>query len=153
MSEADYPYCAGLEINKQPACMPCEAPGYNKAKCGPPIPYCFLKDSCQAKLDPAKFIPNLKVVDWKRTSQNETDIAEQLMTIGPLSIALNAELLQFYHKGIFDPIICDKAALNHGVLMVGFGVETSKIHGKKPFWIVKNRLNNIIMNLSLKNKD
>lgn len=99
------------------------------------MPYCVLKDSCQAKLDPSKFIPNLKVVDWKQTSLNETDIAAQLMNIGPLSVALNARKLQFYHKGIFEPVSCDPTDLDHAVLMVGWGVEN-----KKPYWIIKNRL-------------
>jgi cathepsin F len=115
--------------------MPCGAPGYNKTRCGPPIPYCKLQDSCQAKLDATKFVKNLKVVDWKRISENETEIADQLMSIGPLSIALDATLLQFYHKGIFNPITCSKTHLNHAVLLVGWGVEKSK-----PYWIVKNRL-------------
>ena len=76
----------------------------------------------------------MTVVDWKACSTNETEIAYQLMNIGPLSVALNAELLQFYHRGIFDPRSCDPTALDHAVLMVGWGVE-----GKKPFWIIKNR--------------
>ena len=103
---------------------------------------CFLKDSCQAKLDESKFVKNLKVVDWKRTSLNETDIALQLMHIGPLSIALNAELLQFYFGGVFDPFdsICHAKNLNHAVLMVGWGINQSRIFGKQPYWIVKNRL-------------
>jgi cathepsin F len=47
--------------------------------------------------------------------QNETIIAEQLMKIGPLSVALNAELLQFYHKGIFEPHhFCNPKNLDHG---------------------------------------
>ncbi len=66
-----------------------------------PIPYCFLKDSCQAKFDSSKFVPNLKVRDFVRISEDENEIAEQLMSIGPLSIALDASLLQFYHKGMY----------------------------------------------------
>jgi cathepsin F len=84
-------------------------------------------------LNPAKFVPNLKVKDWIKISENETDIANQLMAYGPLSVALNAELLQFYRKGIFDPFFCDPKNLDHGVLIVGFGVEDSQ-----PYWIVKN---------------
>lgn len=49
-------------------------------------------------------------------AQNETVIAEKLMQIGPLSIALNAALLQFYHKGVFEPRHCDPANLDHGKL-------------------------------------
>ena len=74
----------------------------------------MLKDSCQAKFNPSQFVPGLKIVDWRAISKNETEIAEKLMEIGPLSVALNAQLLQFYHKGIFNPIKCDPKALNHG---------------------------------------
>ena len=63
------------------------------------------------------------------------DIAAQLMSIGPLSVALDATMLQFYHKGIFNPILgCSKTHLNHAVLLVGWGSE-----GGKPYWLVKNR--------------
>ena len=75
------------------------------------------------------------MVDWKRVSENETDIAMQLMNVGPLSIAMNAETLSFYHRGIYDPIFCDPTNLDHAILLVGWGIE-----GKdKPYWIVKNR--------------
>lgn len=133
-TEAEYPYCAGINN----ACEPCEAPGYNKTKCGPPIPYCLLKDSCQARLNKTQFVQNLKVVDWKAISTNETEIQQQLMNLGPLSIALNAELLQFYHHGIFNPIACNPQNLDHAVLLVGWGVDNSAIWGKEPYWIVKN---------------
>jgi cathepsin F len=99
----------------------------------------LLKDSCQAKLNKDKFVPNLKVVDWKRTDENETNIALQLMNIGPLSVALNAELLQFYFKGVFNPISCNPEGLNHAVLLVGWGIDQSKIFGKREYWLVKNR--------------
>ena len=55
------------------------------------------------------------------------------MSTGPLSIALNAEMLQFYHKGIFNPVFCNPKNLDHAVLLVGWGTE-----GSKPYWIVKN---------------
>lgn len=133
-SEDDYSYCAGV---KKP-CLPCSPPGYNRTECGPPVPYCLLSQSCQAKVDSEKFVPNLKVVDWKRIDQNETEIAAQLMNYGPLSVALNAELLQFYFGGVFDPFLCNPKALNHAVLLVGWGVRESRIFGTKPYWIVKN---------------
>ena len=47
--------------------------------------------------------------------QNETIIAEQLMAIGPLSVALDAQLLPFYHSGVFNPgFLCSKTYLDHG---------------------------------------
>ncbi|KAK3104766.1 hypothetical protein FSP39_009655 [Pinctada imbricata] len=98
-----------------------------------------MTQSCATKLDPKKFVPNMKIVDWKAVDQNETIIAEQLMNIGPLSIALNAELLQFYHHGVFDPptFLCNPQNLDHGVLIVGFGEESSVL-GTKKYWKVKN---------------
>ncbi|CAF0991538.1 unnamed protein product [Didymodactylos carnosus] len=128
-NETVYSYCSGLKT----PCEPCNAPGYNDSLCGPPIPFCYIKDSCESKLDVTKFVPGLKVVDWKAIEEDEETIAAALMTIGPLSVALNAEMLQFYHKGIFDPRLCNPKNLDHAVLLVGFGIE-----GKKPYWIVKN---------------
>ena len=59
-----------------------------------------------------------------------------LVNHGPLSVLLNAELLQFYHSGVYDPIFCDPSALDHAVLLVGYGV-SSGLFGKKPYWLVK----------------
>lgn len=43
-------------------------------------------------------------------------IQSQLISRGPLSIAMNANLLQFYHSGVYDPILpCDSKELNHGM--------------------------------------
>jgi cathepsin F len=77
-----------------------------------------LSDSCQAKLDSSKFVPDLKVKGWMRTGRDENEIAAQLMKNGPFSVALNAELLQFYFGGVFDPFdsICNRDALNHAVV-------------------------------------
>ena len=47
------------------------------------------------------------------------------MTIGPLSVALDAELLQFYKKGVFKPIFCSKTALDHGNLKQGIVFQVS----------------------------
>ena len=33
---------------------------------------------------------------------------------GPLSILMNAAELQFYRRGIHDPIFCDPSSLDHG---------------------------------------
>jgi len=68
-------------------------------------------------------------------SQDEEKIKAMLVTTGPLSVALNADPLQFYQGGIIDAGAdeCDPQALNHGVTIVGYGVE-----GTKQYWIVKN---------------
>jgi len=69
-------------------------------------------------------------------TESEEDIKGILATTGPLAIAINATPLQFYFWGIFNPwfeFICSPNSLNHGVLLVGYGVE-----GTTQYWIVKN---------------
>jgi cathepsin F len=52
-----------------------------------------------------------------------------------MSIALNADYLQFYRKGISAPKHCDPKNLNHAVLLVGYGVDAET---GIEFWTVKN---------------
>jgi C1A family cysteine protease len=52
--------------------------------------------------------------------------------VGPLSILVNANHLQFYKKGIWNPLLCDPTELDHAVLLVGYGEEG------KPYWTIKN---------------
>eukprot|EP00058_Branchiostoma_floridae_P019435 XP_002604925.1 hypothetical protein BRAFLDRAFT_77225 [Branchiostoma floridae] len=135
--EEDYPYCSGLGGEKG-TCFPCPAPAYNTSMCGPAVSYCNETESCGFRLDKSKFIPGLQVTDWAAIDTNETTIAVQLMKIGPLSVALNAVLLQFYHRGVFEPHFCDPKSLDHAVLLTGWGVEKTIFGEKKPYWIVKN---------------
>lgn len=53
-------------------------------------------------------------------------------TAGPVSVAVNADYFQQYAGGVFDEAYCN-GALNHGVLVVGYGGE-----GYQPYWVVKN---------------
>jgi cathepsin L len=65
---------------------------------------------------------------------NETQLTEAIATIGPISVAIDADsALQHYKGGIFDEFSCNPETLNHGVLAVGYGSE-----GGKDFYIVKN---------------
>jgi len=64
-------------------------------------------------------------------SQDEDEIALMLVATGPLAVALDATPLQYYINGIVTKGCTTE--LNHGVLIVGYGVEN-----KKKFWIVKN---------------
>jgi C1A family cysteine protease len=69
-------------------------------------------------------------------TEDENQIKQLLFENGPFAIAINATPLQFYFFGIFNPwfeFICNPKGLNHGVLLVGYGVS-----GNKPYWIVKN---------------
>ncbi|XP_055526517.1 uncharacterized protein LOC129719120 isoform X2 [Wyeomyia smithii] len=73
--------------------------------------------------------------------KNETAIAQFLVSNGPVSIGLNANAMQFYRGGISHPWrpLCSKKNLDHGVLIVGYGVKEYPMFNKTlPYWIIKN---------------
>lgn len=73
--------------------------------------------------------------------KNETAIAQYLVANGPISIGLNANAMQFYRGGISHPWkpLCSKKNLDHGVLIVGYGVKEYPMFNKTmPYWIIKN---------------
>ncbi|XP_017848243.1 putative cysteine proteinase CG12163 isoform X1 [Drosophila busckii] len=72
---------------------------------------------------------------------NETAMQEWLLTNGPISIGINANAMQFYRGGVSHPWspLCNKKNLDHGVLIVGYGVsDYPNFHKTLPYWIVKN---------------
>lgn len=54
---------------------------------------------------------------------------------------INANAMQFYRGGVSHPwkALCSKKNLDHGVLIVGYGVSDYPMFKKTlPYWIVKN---------------
>ncbi|XP_030373502.1 putative cysteine proteinase CG12163 isoform X1 [Scaptodrosophila lebanonensis] len=72
---------------------------------------------------------------------NETAMQHWLLNNGPISIGINANAMQFYRGGVSHPwkVLCQKSNLDHGVLVVGYGVsDYPNFHKTLPYWIVKN---------------
>ena len=64
---------------------------------------------------------------------NQEKMLFDAVSIQPVSVAIEADQLdfQFYKSGIFDGICGDN--LDHGVVIVGYGIDKNV-----PFWIVRN---------------
>jgi len=94
-------------------------------------PYDGADEKC--KLDQSKLKVYLN--DSVALPTDEVELAKWVAEKGPISIGLNANLMQFYWGGISHPwkIFCRPGGIDHGVLIVGFGTEDDK-----PYWIIKN---------------
>ncbi|KAA3672327.1 cathepsin F [Paragonimus westermani] len=94
-------------------------------------PYTGRQSVC--RLDKRRFVAYLN--DSVMLPKDEMKQAAWLADNGPLSVALNADQLQFYRGGISHPPedLCPASGLNHAVLSVGYGSENGT-----PYWIIKN---------------
>lgn len=72
-------------------------------------------------------------------SKDEEEMKAWIYKNGPTSIGINAFAMQFYLGGVSHPwkIFCSPNDLDHGVLIVGYGVKKGMFKDT-PYWIVKN---------------
>ncbi|KOC66659.1 Putative cysteine proteinase [Habropoda laboriosa] len=97
-----------------------------------------------AKNEKCHFLKNkamVQVAAAVNITSNETKMAQWLVKNGPISIGINANAMQFYVGGIAHPFkfLCDPETINHGVLIVGYGMKEYRLFNRKlPYWIIKN---------------
>ncbi|XP_031833431.2 uncharacterized protein LOC116427339 [Nomia melanderi] len=100
-------------------------------------PYDARNEKCH--FDKGKAV--VEVVGALNISSNETKMAQWLVKNGPISIAINANAMQFYLGGVSHPykFLCNPKDLDHGVLIVGYGMSKYPLFNKElPYWIIKN---------------
>ncbi|XP_022113288.2 uncharacterized protein LOC110991982 [Pieris rapae] len=100
-------------------------------------PYEGVDDKCVYN----KTLSRVHISGALNISSNETDMAKWLTQNGPISIGINANAMQFYVGGVSHPwrMLCSPTNLDHGVLIVGYGVKDYPLfHKHLPYWIVKN---------------
>lgn len=75
-------------------------------------------------------------------SEKEDALKEALATVGPVSVAIDAteEKFMLYKEGILVDNTCGNGTdtLNHGVLAVGYGTNSTSGGKTLDYWIVKN---------------
>lgn len=72
---------------------------------------------------------------------DEVAMQKFLVSTGPISIGINANAMQFYRGGVSHPwkVLCRKSNLDHGVLIVGYGIKEYPLFNKTlPYWTIKN---------------
>ena len=95
----------------------------------------YLSEGCALN----RSLTKVNIESYLMLPSNETQMAQWLVQNGPISIGLNAAAMQFYKFGVSHPWrwFCRPAKIDHGVLIVGFGVQEKR--GKRvPYWIEKN---------------
>jgi hypothetical protein len=93
-------------------------------------PYEGRAESCRKSLCDAK----VRVSSFREVARNNEVALKAAVAMQPIVVAIQADKdeFQFYASGVMDSPDCG-TALNHTVVIVGYGVEDTK-----PYWLVKN---------------
>ncbi|CAG9762595.1 unnamed protein product [Ceutorhynchus assimilis] len=92
-------------------------------------PYKGIDGNCQ--YNSSKIVA--KISDYVSIVKDESALLEAVATIGPTSVNIDASFLGAYHSGIYEDKWCSPDAINHVVLVVGYGTDNGE-----DYWIAKN---------------
>jgi len=96
-------------------------------------PYVAFDQSCSYNVNSK----GASIKNWTMIASDEDQMAAYMVNNGPISIAVDAELWQFYIGGVFDFPWCG-SQLDHGVLIVGYDTAYDWMEEQIEFWWVKN---------------
>jgi len=99
-------------------------------------PYTAETGTCQQAGTLSAKISNYTCVSGPKAA-DEQQMAAFLVANGPLSIALDANDLFSYTSGVINDPNCDATSLDHAILIVGYGVDSTQ-SPPLPYWIIKN---------------
>jgi len=104
-------------------------------------PYTGEDGTCQMAGPYYAALKNYTCLSTPNGADETTLMPTFLVNAGPLSIAMNADLLMDYSSGIVNPSStddCDPTSLDHALLLVGYGTDSTT---GTSYWIVKNSWN------------
>ncbi|CAN6218807.1 unnamed protein product [Urochloa humidicola] len=131
-NECDNGCSGGLMTNAYTYLMECGGLMESSA-----YPYTGAAGAC--RFDPGKVA--VRVANFTAVpAGGEGQIRAALVRRGPLAVALNAAFMQTYVGGVSCPLLCPRAWVNHGVLLIGYGARgfAALRLGYRPYWVIKN---------------
>ncbi|XP_066156430.1 cathepsin L-like proteinase [Euwallacea fornicatus] len=75
----------------------------------------------------------ISLTGFQTIPADELSLLHSVATIGTISAAIDASNLQFYAGGVFRDDECLPGRVNHGVVVVGYGIENGR-----EYWLIKN---------------
>ncbi len=76
-----------------------------------------------------------KIRAWYDIPVNDCARLLNRLSTSPVAVGLDANTMMFYKSGVFSDAACNPNAINHGVVVVGYGTDSVT---KKNFWLVRN---------------
>jgi len=95
-------------------------------------PYIGIDNTCS--FNPSKI--GATISNFTMVSEDEGQMATYLYNHGPLAVAVDAEMWQYYIWGVLDGPCGTQ--LDHGVLITGYGTEVDELGFNIDFWHIKN---------------